>query len=83
MAMSVFTLLVCVVGAGWSAVPLIQKRGEAAARAMASERTGDHRGLQVRERAIKEYMAKTCTVDEIARRAGVTGTHSLSPGTRH
>ena len=87
-----------------SAVPRIQKRGEAAARALASERTGalEHRGLQVcvievfirnllsatfhlsptrlqvRERAIKEYIAKDCTVTEIARRAGITGAHSLS-----
>ena len=75
-----------------SAVPRIQKRGEAAARALASERTGalEHRGLQVcvcirnllsatfhlsptrlqvRERAIKEYIANDCTVTEIARRA--------------
>ena len=78
-----------------SAVPRIQKRGEAAARALASERTGalEHQGLQVcvievfirnllsatfhlsptrlqvRERAIKEYIAKDCTVTEIARRA--------------
>ena len=88
-----------------SAVPRIQKRGEAAARALASERTGEHRGLQVcvievfirnllsatfhlsptrlqvRERAIKEYIANDCTVTEIARRAGVTGAHSFATST--
>ena len=49
-----------------------QKRGKNDI--IASERTGEHRGVQVRERATKEYMAKTYIVDEIARRSSVTDT---------
>ena len=72
-----FTLLVCAVGSVWSggvAGKPPPYRGKGHRNCPIKEHPiKEQRDLQMRERAITEYIAKAGKVEEIAKRAGVTG----------